>query len=440
MPPAASSRPSEYQALLTRIDAVLAQAHHPVGLIALSFDELGEIRARLGFAAAESLVADVASAVGGAVRARDEVVQMGDSSFAILMPGLKNKGHASLAAEKLQRVASDLIAQSGASIRPGIHLGIAIYPLQAQTSADLVQRAQLAQSTARRAGARVQMFEDTCIAQVHRDWELERRFADALDAGEIEMHYQPKVRIGDLQPAGAEALMRWISNGRPVTSPDVFIPLSEAAGLVLPTTLYALNSATRQASLWPQAPAPLSVAVNISPGMFAQRDFLEIVRGALSTWNLAPERLTLEVTEGALVKDFAHAARLLNELRDMGIRISIDDFGTGYSSLSYFKKIPADELKIDKSFVLRMLEDDDDASIVRTIIGLARRFRLSIVAEGIEDQRTLAALAEMGCDYAQGYYFAPALDHASFIAWIEARASFVRADPAPVAREAMREA
>jgi diguanylate cyclase (GGDEF)-like protein len=422
MPSAASARASEYEKLLTRVNAVLAEAHQSVGLIVLSFDELAEIRARVGFAAAEKLVADLSSAFAAAVRDKDEVAQIGDATFAMLMPGLKNKGHASLAAEKLQRVANDVIAQSGASLRPGIHLGVSIYPQQAQTAADLVHRAQVAQSSARRSGMCVQMFEDSCVQRVHRDWELERRFADSLDAGEIEMHYQPKVRISDGKPAGAEALMRWIHQGRVVASPDVFIPLSEAAGLVLPTTLYALNSAARQAALWPDRDPPLTVAVNLSPGMFAQRDFLEIVRGALSTWNLSPGRLTLEITEGALVKDFAHAARLLNALRDDGIRISIDDFGTGYSSLSYFRKIPADELKIDKSFVQRMLQDDDDASIVRTIIGLARRFRLSIVAEGIEDERTLAALAEMGCDYAQGYLYAAALDHEGFMSWLAAHA------------------
>ena len=423
MSPAAAARPSEYEKLLRRVDAVLADAHHPVGLIVLSFDDLSEIHARVGFAAGEKLMADLAAAIAGAVREKDQIVQIGDASFAVLLPGLKNKGHASLAAEKLQCVANEVIAQSGASIRPKIHLGISIYPLTAQTAAELVHRAQVAQSSARRTGVCVQMFEDSCLQRVHRDWELERRFANALDAGEIVMHYQPKVRIADGTPAGAEALMRWIQNGEPVATPDVFIPLSEAAGLVLPTTLYALNSAARQAALWPRREPPLTVAVNVSPGMFAQRDFLEIVRGALSTWDLSPGRLTLEVTEGALVKDFAHAARLLNTLRDHGIRVSIDDFGTGYSSLSYFRKIPADELKIDKSFVQRMLHDDDDASIVRTIIGLARRFRLSIVAEGIEDARTLAALAEMGCDYAQGYVYSPALEDSAFVAWVGARAS-----------------
>ena len=229
MPSAASARPSEYQRLLARVTAVLADAHQPVGLVILGIDELAEIRARLGFTAAEQLIADLAAAIGGAVRAKDEVLQIGDASFALLMPGLKNKGHAGLAAEKLQRVANDVIAQSGASLRPGLHLGISMYPLQAQTAPDLVQHAQIAQSSARRAGIPVQMFEEFCVQRVHRDWGLEQRFAHALDTGELEMHYQPKISVMNGRTAGAEALMRWISHGQAIATPDVFIPLAEAA-------------------------------------------------------------------------------------------------------------------------------------------------------------------------------------------------------------------
>jgi EAL domain-containing protein (putative c-di-GMP-specific phosphodiesterase class I) len=194
----------------------------------------------------------------------------------------------------------------------------------------------------------------------------------------------------------------------------VFIPLAEEAGLIQDTTWYALSNSLQQAA----ACGGLSVAVNITPGMLHHRDFVEMVTSAVSTWSVASGALTLEITEGALIVDFEQATVRLARLRDLGVRISIDDFGTGYSSLSYFKKIPADELKIDKSFVMHMLADEADERLVETIITLAHQFRLDVVAEGVEDQRTLDRLARMSCDYAQGYLFAPALDAEQLSIWL----------------------
>jgi EAL domain-containing protein (putative c-di-GMP-specific phosphodiesterase class I) len=170
----------------------------------------------------------------------------------------------------------------------------------------------------------------------------------------------------------------------------------------------------QQAALHPG----LSVAVNITPGMLHHRDFLEMVRTAVATWTMDSSLLTLEITEGALIVDFEQATERLARLRELGVQISIDDFGTGYSSLSYFKKVPADELKIDKSFVMRMLSDEADQHLVHTIINLARLFKLAVVAEGVEDQSTLEGLARMNCDYAQGYLFAPALDAERLRDWL----------------------
>jgi EAL domain-containing protein (putative c-di-GMP-specific phosphodiesterase class I) len=164
----------------------------------------------------------------------------------------------------------------------------------------------------------------------------------------------------------------------------------------------------------------LSVAVNITPGMLHHRDFVEMIRSAASTWTIKRGGLTLEITEGALIVDFEQATARLARLRELGVRISIDDFGTGYSSLSYFKRIPADELKIDKSFVMRMLSDEADQRLVETIITLAHQFRLDVVAEGVEDQLTLDMLARMGCDFAQGYLFAPALTAEQLRVWLRA--------------------
>jgi len=208
--------------------------------------------------------------------------------------------------------------------------------------------------------------------------------------------------------------MRWIRDGQPVATPDVFVPLAEEAGLIQDMTWYALSNSLQQAA----ARKGLGVAVNITPGMLHHRDFVEMIRSAVSTWSVKSGGLTLEITEGALIVDFEQATARLARLREFDVRISIDDFGTGYSSLSYFKKIPADELKIDKSFVMGMRSDEADQRLVETIISLAHQFRLDVVAEGVEDQPTMDLLARMGCDYAQGYLIAPALDAEQLEIWL----------------------
>ena len=221
--------------------------------------------------------------------------------------------------------------------------------------------------------ARLQVFDESCAEQVLTPWELRDAFAGALRSGDLQVHYQPKLRVADGRAIGVEALMRWLRDGRPVATPDVFIPLAEEAGLIQDTTWYALSNSLQQAV----GLEGIGVAVNITPAMLHHHDFVEMVRSAVSAWKVRSGGLTLEITEGALIADFDQATARLMQLRELGVRISIDDFGTGYSSLSYFKKIPADELKIDKSFVMRMLVDEADQRLVATIITLARQFGLT---------------------------------------------------------------
>jgi EAL domain-containing protein (putative c-di-GMP-specific phosphodiesterase class I) len=347
---------------------------------------------------------------------RGAVLRFGDARFCVLVSGIRNRGHAVLAAEKVGRAAEEAMTDAAVTIAPEINIGVALYPLQATDAEGLLRKAQLAAAAVRKRAARLQVFDDSCTEQVLTPWELGDAFAEALRSGELQVHYQPKLRIANLRPVGVEALMRWLRNGVPVAAPDVFIPLAEEAGLIQDTTWYVLSNSLQQSG----ASDGLGVAVNITPGMLHHRDFLEMVRSAVSTWSVQSGGLTLEITEGALIVDFEQATARLARLRDLGVRISIDDFGTGYSSLSYFKKIPADELKIDKSFVMRMLADEADQRLVETIITLARHFRLDVVAEGVENQPTLDMLARMGCDYAQGFLFAPALNAEHLQIWLRA--------------------
>jgi len=384
-----------------------------LALLLIDIVDLPTLQARLGFEVSAALMQSLSENFSLALRERGSVFRFGDARFCVLVSAIRNRGHAVLAAEKLARAAEDAMTDAAVTIAPEIDVGIALYPLQATDAESLLRKAQLAAAAVHKRAARLQVFDESCTEQVLTPWELGDAFAEALRSGELQVHYQPKLRIADGRAVGVEALMRWIRDGRPVATPDVFIPLAEEAGLIQDTTWYALSNSLQQ-----PACKGLNVAVNIPPGMLHHRDFTEMVCSAVSTWNVRSGGLTLEITEGALIVDFEQATARLARLRELGVRISIDDFGTGYSSLSYFKKIPADELKIDKSFVMRMLADESDQRLVETIITLAHHFRLEVVAEGVGDQATLGMLARMGCDHAQGHLFAPALNAEQLAVWL----------------------
>jgi diguanylate cyclase (GGDEF)-like protein len=400
--------------LLTALRDAIQGAEGSLALLLIDIADLPTLQARLGFEVSAALLQRLSERFSMALSERGIVLRFGEARFCVLVKAIRNRGHAILAAEKLARAAEEAMTDAEVTIAPEINIGIALYPLQAADAESLLRKAQLAAAAVHKRAARLQVFDESCTEQVLTPWELGDAFAEALRSGGLQVHYQPKLRIADGRAVGVEALMRWMRDGRPVATPDVFIPLAEEAGLIQDTTWYALSNSLQQAA----AREGLGVAVNITPGMLHHRDFVEMIRSALSTWSVKSGGLTLEITEGALIIDFEQATARLARLRELDVRISIDDFGTGYSSLSYFKKIPADELKIDKSFVMRMLADEADQRLVETIINLARQFRLDVVAEGVEDQATLDLLARMGCDYAQGYLFAPALSAEQLAVWL----------------------
>lgn len=245
--------------------------------------------------------------------------------------------------------------------------------------------------------------------------QLENELDKAIKDRSFEVHYQPKVSAVDFRPCGAEALLRWNSPQCGPVSPDVFIPLADRPGHMEPLTSFVLSTAIRHALEWA---APLPVSVNVSTGMLLNLELVEIVGNALGMWDFEPARLYLEVTEGALMTDPDASLSVLNSLRELGVRISIDDFGTGYSSLAYFKSIPATELKIDKSFVLSMLQEEGDKRIVDAVIQLSKGFRMQVTAEGVEDEQTARALAQPGCDILQGFHFARPMPHDDFLTWL----------------------
>jgi diguanylate cyclase (GGDEF)-like protein len=392
-------------------------AQGSLAVLLVNVTDLPAVQARLGFQQSAALLEIIAERFRAALRERGAVLRFGEGSFCVLVNSVRNAGHAVLAAERLKHTIEEVMADAALGIAPEFHLGIALCPRHAAEPEGLLRKAQLAAAAARKRTAFQQVYDDSCTEQVLTQWTLGEAYLEALRSGALEVHYQPKVHIADNRTAGVEALLRWIQEGRVVATPDVFIPLAETAGLIEETTWYALSNSLRLAASLPGLP----VAVNITPGMLHHHDFMEMVRTAVSSWNLQPGALTLEITEGALIVDFEEAISRFGQMRELGVRVAIDDFGTGYSSLSYFKKISADEIKIDKSFVMRMLSDKADQHLVEAIIRLAHQFNFTVVAEGVEDQPTLEALARMGCDCAQGHLFASALSAAGVAAWLNRR-------------------
>jgi diguanylate cyclase len=211
--------------------------------------------------------------------------------------------------------------------------------------------------------------------------------------------------------------MRWNRPDAGNVPPEIFIDLAEMTGQIDPLTRFALDRAFRQLGEWPKSLGGMSVAVNVTPSIICNPELVEVVKAAAEAHSVKLERLTVEVTENALLADRERSHRVLTELRELGARVSIDDFGTGYSSLSYLKQIPADELKIDKSFVINMLADPADGRIVEQVVALGHSFGLEVVAVGVESAEVAAKLAAIGCDYAQGFHYAKPLAPQDFVTW-----------------------
>jgi EAL domain-containing protein (putative c-di-GMP-specific phosphodiesterase class I)/GGDEF domain-containing protein len=417
---------SSYQDLLSAVGAEIGAGDASVAVLLLNIADISRFQARLGPSQSALLLQTLGVNFAQALGQRGRLIRLGDGRFCALVRATRNIGHAVLAGEKLARTAEDFFAAGRVAIRPTLAIGAAMCPQHARDPEQLLHFAQIANEASRTRGARVVVFDASCSEQIITPWELGNEFSHALETGELSVHFQPKISMATGVPVGVEALMRWLRDGKPVASPDVFIPLAAEAGLMPAATWYSLSNSMRMSLEFGHLP----VAVNIAPQILHHREFLDMIRTATETWRIDRSNLTLEVTEGALIADLDEATRRLALLRDSGIRISIDDFGTGYSSLSYFKKIPADELKIDKSFVMGMTRDSSDHRLVKVIVDLARHFNLEVVAEGVEDAQTFAALAQLGCDYAQGYLFSAALSRADLAEWLRLNRRDLRLEPA----------
>jgi len=349
----------------------------------------------------------------------DYFARLGDRKFVYVLSNLRNEGHALLAANKILRAGAEPISAGGQHANVRLSVGIAMYPGHARHPEALMQCAEIALLEAWKTSQPSVVYTARKADELVAGWDLETQLANALENGDLVMNYQPKLSLPKLEVVGVEALMRWNRPESGNVPPEIFIDVAEMTGQIDPLTRFAFHRALRQLGEWPKNLGPVGVAVNVTPSIICNPEIVDVIRNAAGLWSVDFGRLTVEVTENALMVDRERSHRVLTQIRELGARISIDDFGTGYSSLSYLKQIPADELKIDKSFVMNMLADEADLKIVEQIIALGRSFNLEVVAEGVETAEVALRLAGMGCNYAQGFHYARPLPPQEFPAWIQ---------------------
>ena len=389
-----------------------------LALIIMDLDHFKEINDTLGHPNGDLILQEVAARVRGVLRDSDTVARLGGDEFAVLLPAADVEDAVHIA-NKLLGVLDRPFELEGQSFHTGASLGIALYPLHGEDGASLMKRADVAMYEAKRSKTGYAVYDPEKDQHSLRNLSLMGELRGALDAGQLTLYYQPKVNLQTGRVSGVEALVRWSHPEHGLMYPDDFVPLAEQAGMIKTVTLWVLREALEQSREWLQWGIDISVAVNLSARNLQDNTFPVEVSNLLREKHSPLPRLRFEITETAMMVDPERALDILNTLGEMGIRLSIDDFGTGYSSLSYLKQLPVAELKIDKSFVMGMTVDENDAVIVRSTIDLAHNIGLVVVAEGVEDRDTYDMLSDLGCDVVQGYFVSRPMPPGELIRWLQ---------------------
>ena len=403
------------------LDDVAAGRTSGATVMILDLDDFKEVNDTLGHQQGDILLTEVATRLSAVVGTTGTVARLGGDEFAILLPTTADEERVLRVGRRILRALEQPMALDGLDIEVSGSLGIALAPAHADEPAALLKRADMAMYDAKTSTRGLRLYEADLETNTPRRLTLVSELRAALQNGGIEVHVQPKARLGSGDVVSVEALVRWDHPELGDVSPDEFIPLAERTGLIGKLTSRVLDAALAACAEWRAAGHDLGVAVNLSTWSLHDADLVEEVGRLLRRHGVAADRLTLEVTEGSVMADPSRSVALLHQLRDLGVRLSVDDFGTGYSSLSYLKRLPVQEVKIDRSFVSGLREQGEDVAIVRAIIDLGHHLGLQVVAEGVEDQATWDLLGSMNCDLVQGWHLARAMPIAELVPWLTSR-------------------
>ncbi len=393
-----------------RLSQAIAMAHRhgkKLAVLYLDIDRFKRVNDSAGHTVGDRLLQSVAVRLLDCVRSSDTVCRLGGDEFVILLSEVAHAQDAALSAEKMLAALSEPLRLDQLELHVSASIGVVTFPEDGTTAEDLLKNADSAMYQAKDCGRNnYQFFKADMNRRALERHRLESDLRHALRRREFVLHYQPKVSLHTGAITGVEALLRWRHPTRGLIRPSRFISIAEDSGLIVPIGKWVLREGCRQAKFWlATGVAPVSMAVNISPVELRAKNFVAGVQEILAETGLDARHLELEITETFLMQDPVSTGMVLQELKDMGIRLALDDFGTGYSSLSYLKRFPIDTLKIDHSFVRDLTSDRDDASIVSAVINMGKSLNMRVVAEGVETREQSAFLRNQHCPEAQGFYF-----------------------------------
>ncbi|MGE7812974.1 bifunctional diguanylate cyclase/phosphodiesterase [Pseudomonas sivasensis] len=400
------------QAFLDAKLKTLPLLEQPLVMLSLDLDRFKPVNDLLGHAAGDRVLNEVSSRLTDCVRHGDLVSRVGGDEFVLILSDAGTQDDVENFCKRLIVSLERAIRIDEQEVFISASIGIALAPNDAGNVTEMLRYADIALYEAKSAGRNTwRFYSGEMNARIIERRRLESDLRYGIKHGELRLHFQPRYRIADGQMVGAEALVRWQHPERGLIAPDTFIPIAEESGLILSLSDWVLETACACAAQWPDA---LFVSVNLSPTEFKRGNLMERVRHALQASGIEPARVELEITESVMLEDAVGALDVMRALKQLGIRIAMDDFGTGYSSLSYLRAFPFDGLKIDRSFLTRLEDSEDDQAIIHAIVGLGRALALTVTAEGIETAEHLAMLKAVACDEGQGYFLSRPLDIDAF--------------------------
>src|SRR3989442_5948886 len=402
--------------------AILAskREQHPLALQRMALDRFKEINDTFGHHGGDDVLRHVSTRLKGQLRESDTVARLGGDEFAIILPGVVDEAAAGATAARILQALQEPLVIDNESLEIRASVGIALFPRHAEDADILLRRADAALYAPKRAGAGIAFYtleHEVDSSSLTLTFELRR----AIEENALTLHYQPVLRCGTSEVIGVEALVRWPHPRHGLLAPDRFIPLAEQSRLIRPLRRRVLEAAVQQQDRWWREGITLRMAVNLSIRNLQDPELVPCVTRVLDTYTVPRDWLSLEITESTLMADTDETLKVLAPLKEMGVRVSIDDFGTGFSSLTNLKRLPIDELKIDKTFVTEMPSKKKDGLIVRSTIDLAHALGLVAVAEGVEEASAWDMLAAQGCDLAQGYYICRPLPAPELARWYRGR-------------------
>lgn len=413
---------SNRRLLADQLNEVLVTAHRhnrQFAVLLLDIDRFKVINDTLGHSYGDRILVAVSQRLRHNIAVHGSVFRMGGDEFAIVLPGIADPAEATAIAQMVMRLFDRPIWLENEEYHITVSLGISLFPQDGENVELMVKNAETAMYRAKQHRNEYKIYESNMNERASERLQLERDMRKAIERQQFVVMYQPLVQLETGKVVGVEALVRWLHPKRGLVYPGEFISLAEETGLIVPLGEWVMRTACLQNKEWQEAGLPpITVSVNLSMRQFRQHQLVEGVKQILEETGLPPQYLELEITE-SMTADVEHASRKLQDMKQLGVKISIDDFGTGYSSLLYLKKFPIDKLKIDRSFVSDLLSDGNDAAIVTTIAAMARHMNLKVTAEGVEDIRQIEFLREQKCEEAQGYYFTRPIPAKDIQSWLE---------------------